>query len=345
MTTTLARLFLTLWAAFTLTLTATAPAQAQSGSASRGGYQIQQARYGTPERHVDVTQRLRELARSNRSFRLTNELFGTDPDQGRVKALRIYARGADGVSRVFEYTENDVIDGSRFSGWGGGGWGRGGGSSGAGGDWQGGNRRDDGAYQILQARYGTARRNVDVTERLRDLARRDRNFRMGNDSFGVDPDEGRVKTLRIYARGPGGATRTFEYVEGSVVDGVQFSGWGGGEWGGSGGWNGGWDGRPVGGGGGGGGGYGGGSGPGRPSGQSGLNIIRATCGSGSSSADVSDMLRRQISGGRIDIQVTNDTLAVDPAPKRRKTLVVVYTTDGGRQQQVQVDEEGQLRIP
>jgi hypothetical protein len=39
-----------------------------------------------------------------------------------------------------------------------------------------------------------------------------------------------VKTLRIYARGPHGHERMFEYREGSVVDGSQFRGWGRGEW-------------------------------------------------------------------------------------------------------------------
>ena len=35
-------------------------------------------------------------------------------------------------------------------------------------------REDQGEYQILQARYGTAARNIDVTDRLKQLARRDR---------------------------------------------------------------------------------------------------------------------------------------------------------------------------
>jgi hypothetical protein len=93
---------------------------------------------------------------------------------------------------------------------------------------------DDGQYQILQARYGTA-----VTSRLKELARRDRTFRMGNSTFGQDPDPGRVKILRIYTRGPGGANRMFEYREGSMVDGSMFTAWGRGDWG-HGGWTGGW---------------------------------------------------------------------------------------------------------
>lgn len=90
---------------------------------------------------------------------------------------------------------------------------------------------DSGQFVILSAQYGTAAHHVDVTGRLKQLAQQDRNFRMGNSTFGTDPDPGHVKTLRIYARGPQGGERMFEYREGSVVDGSQFRGWGNGEWG------------------------------------------------------------------------------------------------------------------
>src|SRR5271165_381557 len=40
--------------------------------------------------------------------------------------------------------------------------------------------QDEGAYLILNAQYGTAEHHVDVTQRLRELARQDRLFRMGN---------------------------------------------------------------------------------------------------------------------------------------------------------------------
>ena len=89
---------------------------------------------------------------------------------------------------------------------------------------------DAGQYVILSAQYGTKRNHVDVTNRLKELAQRDRIFRMGNSTFGVDPDHGRIKVLRIYTRGPDGRQRKFEYREGSTVDGSQFSSWGRGEW-------------------------------------------------------------------------------------------------------------------
>jgi hypothetical protein len=102
--------------------------------------------------------------------------------------------------------------------------------------------QDAGDYVILNAQYGTPNHHVDVTDRLRDLARQDRTFRMGNGTFGIDPDHGRVKYLRIFARGPNGQERMFEYREGSIVDGAQFRSWGGGDWG-RGGWDGGWEGH------------------------------------------------------------------------------------------------------
>src|SRR6202140_5198133 len=90
--------------------------------------------------------------------------------------------------------------------------------------------QEAGEFLILSAQYGTERNHVDVTDRLKELARADREFRMGNGTFGVDPDHGRRKALRIYARGPNGHERMFEYPEGSWIDGSQFRGWGSGEW-------------------------------------------------------------------------------------------------------------------
>jgi hypothetical protein len=102
--------------------------------------------------------------------------------------------------------------------------------------------QDEGAYLILNAQYGTAEHHVDVTRRLKEIARQDRLFRMGNSTFGIDPDHGRVKVLRIYARGPDGQERVFEFREGSTVDGSQFRGWGRGDWGNER-WNGEWEGH------------------------------------------------------------------------------------------------------
>lgn len=214
---------------------------AQGPGGDSGEYVILSAQYGSERRHVDVTNRLKELARQDRQFRMDYRAFGVDPDEGVAKTLRIFARGPNGQEQMFEYRDGSVIDGAQFRGWGRGEWG----TERWSGNWNsGGNGGDAGEYLILSAQYGTKRRHVDVTERLKELARADRQFRMGNRIFGVDPDRGHVKTLRIYARRPNGRERMFEYREGSVVDGAQFRGWGRGEWGnGNDRWSGRWEGE------------------------------------------------------------------------------------------------------
>lgn len=300
-----------------------------------GEYQILQASYGTAQRHVDVTQRLKELARQDRRFRLVNELFGVDPAPGQVKTLRIYTRGRDGDQHVFEYREYSDVDGSNFIGWGGGNWGHGGWQGGWGegpvrpGGWGQNSRDDDGEYQILQASYGTERHHVDVTPRLKELARQDRRFKLENNVFGVDPDPGRNKVLRIYARGRDGQTRIFDYPEYSHVDGNQFTGWGGGNWG-HGGWQGGW-------------GQGAGNGGGYNSGE--LRIISARYGVGRQTRDVTDTVQAQARRDRLDVEVSNRLFGFDPAPGERKTLWITYSVGGGRAQEVRIEERDRVRLP
>jgi hypothetical protein len=183
-------------------------------SAPAQDYRIVRADYGWGDQRVDVTQRLRELAHENATFRMGNSTFGVDPAHGHVKTLRIFAVGPRDQERMFEYREGSTVDGGMFSGWGRGDWGH---------------RGAD--YVIVRAFYGAEGRNVDVTDRLRDVARAHATFRMGNSTFGIDPAHGVVKTLRIFARGPNGRVEKFEYREGSTVDGAKFSGWGKGEWG------------------------------------------------------------------------------------------------------------------
>lgn len=294
------------------------PALAQPGQRGQrdeddGDFLILRARYGTDAANADVTDRLRELARDDRRFRLTNELFGVDPDPGRTKTLRIFARDRDGRERTFDIREGAWVDGAQFIGWRGGNWGQGGP-----GGWQGGgnngNGRDDGEYTILYASYGTGRNEVDVTPRLRELARRDQRFRMGNDTFGVDPDPGRTKILRIVSRDRRGQERVFEYREGAWVDGSQFIGWGGGDWG---------HGRPE-----------------------RLQIDSASYGAEGRGRgrDVTQALRAQLRGDRLEIQVSNEVLGGDPAPNRRKLLTVNYRV-GSRTDSVRVPEGEILRLP
>jgi hypothetical protein len=266
-------------------------------------YQILQARYGTARNNIDVTPRLKELARQNRTFRMGNSTFGIDPDPGHVKTLRIYTRARNGQNRMFEYREGSTVDGTIFSGWGGENWG-----GGWNGGWDGGGGGGRDEYQILQARYGTARNNIDVTPRLKELARQNITFRMGNSTFGTDPDPGHVKTLRIYTRARNGQNRMFEYREGSTVDGTIFSGWGGGNWGG--GWNGGWD---------------GGGGGGRDEYQ----ILQARYGTARNNIDVTPRLK-ELARQNQTFRMGNSTFGTDPDPGHVKSLRIYTRARNGQ---------------
>jgi hypothetical protein len=232
MTKTKVRFTIVLTMALSLLLLGTAVAQPRG----EGEYLILTAQYGSEYHHVDVTGRLKELARHDLTFRLDFRTFG-DPDPGHQKALRIYACGPNGRERMFEYLDGSVIDGGQFRGWGRGEWGNGGWS----GNWNVAAPRE-GEFLILNAQYGSERHHVDVTNRLKELARHGLTFRLEVGAFGVDPDPGHQKALRIYARGPNGHERMFEFLDGSVVDGGQFRGWGRGDWG-NGGWSGRWEGE------------------------------------------------------------------------------------------------------
>jgi hypothetical protein len=300
---------------------------AQYGNGDSGQYVILNAQYGTARNHVDVTQRLKEVARHDTTFRMGNSTFGTDPDPGQVKTLRIYARGPNGNERMFEYREGSTVDGSMFRSWGRGEWANerwnGGWEGSTGGGYGPGDGRDSGQFVILSAQYGTERRHVDVTNRLKELARRDLVFRMGNSTFGVDPDPGVVKVLRIYARGPNGGERMFEYVEGSTVDGNQFTGWRNGNWGG-GGWSGNW---------GGGGGYGGGY----DRDEGAFTIISAQYGTKHRHVDVTNRLKELARNDRV-FRMGNSSFGVDPDPGRVKVLRIYARGPRGREQMFEYRE-------
>ncbi|MDR7271225.1 hypothetical protein J2X20_003893 [Pelomonas saccharophila] len=316
---------LTLGLGAALATAATLPAW---GDEDDGEFVILHARYGTEHSHVDVTGRLRELARQDRRFRLTNDLFGVDPEPGRTKTLRIFTRDRRGQERIFDFRERDWVDGAQFVGWGRGNWGEsnwsGGWQGGGNSNGWGGDRHDDGQFTILYATYGASGRDVDVTDRLRELARRDQRMRLTNDLFGVDPYPGQTKILRIFARDRSGQERVFEYSEYGTIDGNQFVGWGRGDWGRG-------RGGPE-------------RNPGRP-GSGRLVIESAGYGADGRWTDVTQALRAQVRGDRFETEVRNELFGFDPAPGRRKLLSVTYRIGYEPANTVRVREGDTLRLP
>lgn len=289
-----------------------------------GEFVILHARYGTERGSVDVTGRLRELARQDRRIRLTNDLFGVDPDPGHQKTLRIFARDRGGHERQFDYRERDWVEGGQFVGWRRGNWGE----SDWSGGWQGqdgrrGGGRDDGEFVIQYATYGASGRDVDVTDRLRELARRDQRVRLTNDLFGVDPYPGQTKILRIFARDRSGQERILEYREYGTIDGHQFIGWGRGDWG-----HGGRGGRDD-------------YGPARGR----LVIERASYGGEGRWVDVTQAVRAQVRGERFEAEVRNELFGFDPLPGQRKVLAVTYRWGYEPARTVRVRERDVIRVP
>jgi len=295
------------------------PALAQA-QRDQGQYLILYAHYGTLERNVEVTARLKALARADERFRVTNDNFGVDPAPGRRKLLRIVARGPGGDQRVFEFPEGGRVEGRAFVGWRSGqGWGHERGS------WRGpeGDGRDSGRYRILEARYGTPRRHVDVTDRLRELARQDQRFRVENERLGVDPDPGRRKQLRLFVRDRQGEERVFEYDEGAVVDGALFTGWQRGDWGQE---------------------RRGRSWSDERAEEQWLQVLEAQWGANSRWADVTAAVRAALARGG-QPSVSNELLGVDPARRVRKTLKLRYRRGQGPVRELQLREGEPLLLP
>ena len=192
---------------------------AAASTAAAQPWEIMRADYGAGNQRRDVTGQFQQVVCSRTRFRMGNSTFGFDPSPGNKKSLRVYVRGGRGRETMQEFPESSTIDGSQYVCRSGGGYPP--------------NRppQGGGQYTIERALYGTDRNNVDVTNRLRELAARNVTFRMGNSTFGVDPDPGRVKTLRIYSRDRSGRRKLFEYRESSTIDGSMFIGWGQGNWG------------------------------------------------------------------------------------------------------------------
>ncbi len=177
-------------------------------------------------------------------------------------------------------------------------------------------RGDAGFYRIERALYGTPQQSIDVTPQLQQLARSDGRFQISNNLFQADPVPGQRKALRVYARGQDGQVRTFDYPEGSWVDGAQFIGWRSGQWGagpgpagrqdgGQGGWHG------------------------------GSQFQQATYGTEESRVDVSEPVRQWLQRDQ-RFQVNPRLFRGDPAPGQLKTLRIHVA--GGPNGQVRVYE-------
>jgi hypothetical protein len=148
------------------------------------GIRIESAYYGKPNSAgVDVTRRVQQFADYGEPFRVGNDTLRIDPAPNHPKSLVvIYEINGQRISdcvregEVFYFGsegEPESIRGQRSPG-----------------------------IQVVRALYGTQSLYVDVTQLVRQLVRNRRPFRVSNETFGVDPYQGRQKWLKIsYLRG------------------------------------------------------------------------------------------------------------------------------------------------
>jgi len=182
-------------------------------------------------------------------------------------------------------------------------------------------------WWIQSADYGAGGMRQDVTNTLRRRVNGP-NFRIGNDTMGVNPAPGMSKSLRIVARDASGAVRDFHYKEGAILNTAMFSGaptpnWGGRppSW-----WNNqpGWSGN-------------------QPGNNYGLRIVSATWGAGRQTQDVTNRLQGYVRNNRISVKATPQNFG-DPAHGVSKTLNVTYMYQG-RRNSTSVPEGGMFIVP
>jgi hypothetical protein len=181
------------------------------GEGNGTGWQVMWAEWGSGNRQMDVTNRVRSLLSGNGMVKVNNANMGGDPAIGANKVLRISARDMQGQVQQFSYKEGSNIDASQFYNYGGGI----GGGNGTG-------------WQVMQAQWGSGNQQMDVTNRVRLLLSGNGMVKVNNANMGGDPAIGADKVLRISARDMRGQVQQLSYKEGSSIDASQFYNYGGG---------------------------------------------------------------------------------------------------------------------
>ena len=161
------------------TLTALACTLLAGSSALAQGGSLVAAQWGVPGQRVDVTARVRSLARDGAlQFEVTRQMLGIDPAPGQRKDLVIRIRHWDGDTQEYAFPEKSVVTLEL--------------DPDAGFDW-----RERGLH-IMRAYYGGEGHFVNVTERLRHMIDDGRlHTRVDNEHLGLDPDPHVHKVLRV----------------------------------------------------------------------------------------------------------------------------------------------------
>jgi len=174
------------------------------------GWQVMWAEWGSGNRRMNVTDRVRAMLSGNGLVKVNNQNLGGDPAVGADKTLWISARDARGQVQQFTYKEGSNIDASQFYNYGNR-------PGGPGPGYPGGPGGGYGNLQIVRAYYGLNNRTNDVTERLRGMVEGNTLVvQVNNNNMGGDPAVGGDKVLTVIYR-MNGQERTATVKEGNQL--------------------------------------------------------------------------------------------------------------------------------
>jgi hypothetical protein len=158
--------------------------------------EIQSAYYGIGNYRVDVTERVQRLASNGESFEVSSGNLGLPsvPIPGKQLTV-VYSTGrrqfreSAQEGETFRFKTADSFD-----------------------------RGESGSPRVVRAMYGRSGRYIDVTDELRDYAKRGESFRVSPEAFRLDPERTQGSHLRMTVIDRSGERVQREYEEGDYVD-------------------------------------------------------------------------------------------------------------------------------
>lgn len=141
---------------------------------TKNGWEIVRADYGSGNRWVDVTDRVRSLvAGDSLNFRVDANSLGASSWRGTSRTLRLQLKDAQGRSRQINYRDNQQVNLRVYTPF-------------------------QSSLRIDRAIYGAGNRSFDVTSRLNSqIQGEELNLQVNNQSMGGDPAPGQAKALTV----------------------------------------------------------------------------------------------------------------------------------------------------
>jgi hypothetical protein len=158
--------------------------------------EILSAYYGIGNYRIDVTERVQRLASNGESFEVSSRNLGLPsvPIPGKQLTV-VYSMGrrqfreSAQEGETFRFKTADSFD-----------------------------RGETRSPRIVRGMYGGSGSYIDVTDALRDYAKRGESFRVSPEAFGLDPERTQGSRLRMTVIDRSGEREQREYEDGDYVD-------------------------------------------------------------------------------------------------------------------------------